>query len=96
MLQVTQISSASAPGSLVYHLKGGSHGNFVDAALWAPLWVMQTLGALGIPAAGPLDPTEAHVELAQSALQFIEQLDDDTEQTSSTNRPLASANLIRI
>lgn len=71
--QAQYVNNNAVRGSGVYHLKGASHGNFVDAALWAPLFIMQTLGAIGIPAAGPLDPTDAHIELARSALTFVKQ-----------------------
>jgi len=73
MQQAQYVNNNAVRGSGVYHLKGASHGNFVDAALWAPLFIMQTLGAIGIPAAGPLDPTDAHIELARSALTFVKQ-----------------------
>lgn len=48
------------------HCVGAKHGNFVDAALWAPLWVMRPL-SLAIPAAGPVDPTRFHLALARHA-----------------------------
>jgi len=49
---------------------GISHGNFVDAPLWAPLFIMRLLGLLLIPAAGPADPVEAHARLAESGALF--------------------------
>eukprot|EP00802_Teleaulax_amphioxeia_P018616 Tamp_18814.p1 GENE.Tamp_18814~~Tamp_18814.p1 ORF type:complete len:426 (+),score=44.18 Tamp_18814:158-1279(+) len=52
------------------HAKGCFHGNFVDAALWAPPWVMRPLSAV-IPAAGPCDPARMHSVLARAAAAFM-------------------------
>ena len=52
------------------HAKGCFHGNFVDAALWAPWWVMRPLSTF-IPAAGPCDPIRMHHLLADSASAFM-------------------------
>ena len=49
---------------------GGFHGNFVDAALWAPPWVMRPLSAV-IPAAGPCDPIAMHDEIARTGIKWM-------------------------
>lgn len=56
-------------GDATYHVEGAFHGNFVDAPLWAPLWVVRTLSLL-IPACGPADPNRVHQQLAESAKAF--------------------------
>ena len=53
-----------------YHCRGAFHGNFVDAALWAPPWVMRPLSTV-IPAAGPADPARVHSRLADAAATFM-------------------------
>lgn len=57
-------------GSLTLHIKGCKHGNFVDAPLWAPLFIMRLLSVL-IPAAGSSDPMLIHKELAESTIAFM-------------------------
>ena len=53
-----------------FHCRGAFHGNFVDAPLWAPPWVMRPLSSV-IPAAGPVDPSLAHAALAAAATTFM-------------------------
>ena len=57
-------------GEATLHTIGGFHGNFVDAPLWAPSWVMAPLSVL-IPAAGPCDPVDMHAMLARTAKRFM-------------------------
>jgi len=57
-------------GDVTLHVRGAFHGNFVDAPLWAPSWVMRPLSAV-IPACGPSDPMRVHDELAVSAKAFM-------------------------
>jgi len=58
------------PWAGAWHFQGISHGNFVDAPLWAPLIIMRLLGFLLIPAAGPEEPAEAHRQMAEAAASF--------------------------
>lgn len=50
--------------------RGAFHGNFVDAPLWAPSWVMR-LVSLAIPAAGPAEPVKLHLALAKACAVFM-------------------------
>jgi len=50
---------------------GAAHGNFVDAALWAPLPLMRALSRLVIPVAGEIDPLRLYAALACSAAAFM-------------------------
>lgn len=62
---------AARPWAGAWHFTGISHGNFVDAPLWAPLFIMQLLRIILIPAAGPFEPAEAHRALASAAADFV-------------------------
>ena len=57
-------------GDATLHTVGGFHGNFVDAPLWAPNWVMAPLSFV-IPASGPCDATAMHQTLARTARLFM-------------------------
>eukprot|EP00929_Paragymnodinium_shiwhaense_P071835 TRINITY_DN36485_c0_g1_i1.p1 TRINITY_DN36485_c0_g1~~TRINITY_DN36485_c0_g1_i1.p1 ORF type:complete len:262 (-),score=15.29 TRINITY_DN36485_c0_g1_i1:295-1002(-) len=50
--------------------RGAMHGNFVDAALWAPLWVMR-LVSLVLPAAGSAEPNALHAALSKACARFM-------------------------
>ena len=70
-----------------FHCRGAFHGNFVDAPLWAPPWVMRPLSAV-IPAAGPVDPALAHAALAAVAVTFMR--GETCRRTASSNVGLDS------
>jgi hypothetical protein len=61
-----------------YHIDGCFHGNFVDAALWAPPWVMRPLSAV-VPAAGPMEPAAVHAVLARTAARFLKMREGDAD-----------------
>ena len=69
-------------GDATLHVRGGFHGNFVDAPLWAPAAIMRPL-SLAIPAAGPADPWAVHEQLADSAAAFLESGDPRHERVSA-------------
>eukprot|EP00929_Paragymnodinium_shiwhaense_P047336 TRINITY_DN24009_c0_g1_i1.p1 TRINITY_DN24009_c0_g1~~TRINITY_DN24009_c0_g1_i1.p1 ORF type:complete len:486 (+),score=90.24 TRINITY_DN24009_c0_g1_i1:57-1460(+) len=77
-------ASAGGEWAGAWHYEGISHGNFVDAPLWAPLIIMRLLGFLLIPAAGPADPAEAHAKLARAAATFTSAIQRGTAQAAST------------
>ena len=58
-------------GEATLHTVGGFHGNFVDAPLWAPNWVMAPLSFV-IPASGPCDAPMMHQTLARTARLFMD------------------------
>ncbi len=76
-------------GDATYHVRGAFHGNFVDAPLWAPLWVMRTLSFV-IPACGPADPEVVHSELAESARKFCFGLIRETDGAIKGSGPMAT------
>jgi pimeloyl-ACP methyl ester carboxylesterase len=69
-------------GDVTLHCQGAFHGNFVDAPLWAPLWVMRPLSLL-IPAAGPANPESVHDQLADSAAAFMSSRDPFDERSQA-------------
>ena len=77
-------------GFATYHTIGGFHGNFVDAPLWAPRWVMRPLSAL-IPAAGPADACALHDTLARTGSAFLRRGDE-----TATRRLFASSRLLEL
>lgn len=68
---VAKALSGSAPNSSAWHILGAEHGNFVDAPMWAPLWVMRNIPF--IPAAGAADPVQVHDVLGTSSHAFMRQ-----------------------
>lgn len=70
-------------GDVSLHCQGAFHGNFVDAPLWAPLWVMRPLSLL-IPAAGPAGPEYVHDQLACSAHAFMMSKDPFDERVQAS------------
>lgn len=54
-----------------YHCTGARHGNFVDAAFWAPKLLMRIVSLL-IPATGPTDPDELYNGLTVLAGKAME------------------------
>jgi pimeloyl-ACP methyl ester carboxylesterase len=69
-------------GDITIHVQGCRHGNFVDAPLWAPRWIMNVL-SLVIPVAGPSDAIAVHNQLADSAIAFIKSQNPLSEEVSS-------------
>jgi len=71
--EVKKVTEAGSPGG-AWHYVGASHGNFVDAPLWAPIIIMRLLKLLLIPAAGGADPAVVHADLALQARLFAEKV----------------------
>ena len=65
---VRATAAASTAATEVLHLVGAEHGNFVDAPLWAALFVMRNLPL--IPAAGSADPVALHGAVARAAARL--------------------------
>eukprot|EP00443_Scrippsiella_acuminata_P030854 CAMPEP_0115304398 /NCGR_PEP_ID=MMETSP0270-20121206/71443_1 /TAXON_ID=71861 /ORGANISM="Scrippsiella trochoidea, Strain CCMP3099" /LENGTH=403 /DNA_ID=CAMNT_0002722485 /DNA_START=258 /DNA_END=1469 /DNA_ORIENTATION=+ len=82
-------AAPGGPWAGAWHYVGVSHGNFVDAPLWAPLPIMRLLGLLLIPAAGPAEPAEAHVRLAEAAAAFAAACCGNSPATSTRFAPAA-------
>ena len=57
--------------NVMIHVRGAFHGDFVDSPLWDLEWLMRPLSVV-IPAAGPVDPDQEHIELVKSAGVFME------------------------
>jgi len=77
-------------GDATLHTVGGFHGNFVDAPLWAPNWVMAPLSFV-IPASGPCDPVAMHDTLARTARMFMTAARDGGGSVCSDELIAASA-----
>ena len=77
-------------GDATLHTVGGFHGNFVDAPLWAPNWVMAPLSFI-IPASGPCDEVEMHATLAKSARHFFTAVSEGRDVTAATQEILEGA-----
>lgn len=69
-------------GDITVHVRGCRHGNFVDAPLWAPRWIMNVL-SLVIPVAGASDAVAVHNQLANSAIAFLKSQNPMSEGVSS-------------
>lgn len=82
-----QYGAAGVRCGTTYACQGSCHGNFVDAPMWAPPWVMEPLSKVFIPAAGPCEPAILHNELAKVAKSFSK---DPASfcSTSSSDSPL--------
>lgn len=81
-----------------YHTSGGFHGNFVDAPLWAPRWVMRPLSAV-IPAAGPCDAAQLHAVLAESGSDFMRAVSSGSaraEEATAASPSFASSRLLEL
>mmetsp|Transcript_122870 Transcript_122870/g.393595 ORF Transcript_122870/g.393595 Transcript_122870/m.393595 type:complete len:483 (-) Transcript_122870:107-1555(-) len=83
------VAAPGGPWAGAWQYVGVSHGNFVDAPLWAPLPIMRLLGLLLIPAAGPEEPADAHSRLAEAAASFAEACCGRRSEGSSPVQPSA-------
>lgn len=61
-------------GDATIHIRGCKHGNFVDAPLWAPNFIMRVL-SLVIPVTGSASPLDIHEQLSESAIAFVKTRD---------------------
>ena len=77
-------------GDATLHTVGGFHGNFVDAPLWAPNWVMAPLSFV-IPASGPCDAVAMHEMLARTAAIFMRATSDGAAAVPTDDIIAASA-----